>query len=517
MDEIEYAFCKIIQKYNPVDIFSLLILCGQSNVGDIEEEDFEGAINLFAKIISQSKSMIKTKQIDFFNESHTNKLANVIISYLLKKYNKDREELQKLEDEGKITRNQHLYEMASPKTYSRIFVDGIETKLRPFNEILSQKYQIDATCIKISCEKIYRNAIKQHTLFDVLNHSITEISTLFPQEFLDDLININERNEEILNINSFSKKVSIPIIKVNSSYHILSFEQFIDNFYQAVHRLCINEMSKKQKDSLSNLKGQNFNDACEEIFKNEFSFENVYSNFKYSATKEYGEIDLVIFDKDTLIVVECKSRNYTDKISGISVAFEKANRSNLDSASSQIQRFLEILNEKGRIRLHKGAKTIDIDKSKYNFIIPLVINLANLAELNTDYFVRNKKTLFISYDDLKIISSVLQYRKTLFVDFCFQFLSTINPESMSDDIIDVFAFYCQKKNLSLLQKENCNVIIYQIGNDYFQDYFSYNSEINPINLFDNDISTFNDAEFLNYKEAILNYHKTGWEDILKFD
>lgn len=516
MDEIEYAFCKIIQKYNPVDIFLLLILCRQSNVGDIEEE-FDGAINLFAKIISQSKSVIKTKSIDFFNESHTNKLANVIIDYLLKKYKKDRKELQKIEDEGKITRNQYLYELASPKTYSKIFVEGIDAKLSPFNEMLIQRYKIDSKFIKISCEKIYKNAIKQHTLFDVLNHSITEISTLFPHKFLDDLININERNEEILNINSFSKKVCIPIIKVNSSYHILSFELFIDSFYQAVHRLCKNEMSKEQNDGLSNLKGQNFNTACEEVFKKEFCFENVYSNFEYSANNEDGEIDLLISDKDLLIVIECKSRNYTDKISGISSAFKKANKNNLDFASSQIQRFLEILDKKRNIKLHKGKEIISIDKSKYNFIIPLVINLANLAEINTDYFVRNKKTLFISYDDLKIISSVLQGRKALFVDFCSQFLSTINPKSMSDDIIDTFAFYCQKKNLSLLQQENCNVVIYQLGNDYFQDYFSYSSEINPINLFDNDINTFNYDEFSNYKEAILNYHKTGWEDTLKFD
>ena len=85
-----------------------------------------------------------------------------------------------------------------------------------------------------------------------------------------------------------------------------------------------------------------------------------------------------------------------------------------------------------------------------------------------------------------------------------------------DDIIDMFAFYCQCKNLSILFEEKLNVIVYKLGNDYFQDYFSYKNDINPIELFDNDINSFQVDEKMMYENIIEKYHSTYWKIINDF-
>ena len=164
-----------------------------------------------------------------------------------------------------------------------------------------------------------------------------------------------------------------------------------------------------------------------------------------------------------LFVVECKARNYTDKVSGISNSFVKANDSNLDHASNQIHRFLDSLKKKKHILLRKNSDIVNVKIDNYSIIIPLVINIDNLAELNADF--------------------------------------------------DMFAFYCQCKNLGILFDEKTNVIIYKLGNDYFQDYFAYRTNIKPIKSFDNDVATFKPIKEFQYRVLIDKYHKKHWKTI----
>lgn len=300
----------------------------------------------------------------------------------------------------------------------------------------------------------------------------------------------------------------MPIVKIDNRFYLLSAEVFIDNFYLSIHRFIVNNSTKEEKDKLFALKGENFNDICGDLFHNKFKFLNVYKNVNYSL----GEIDLIVEDSDALLIIECKSRNYTDKVSSKSNAYIKANKSNLDFASSQLNRFLREFESKGTISLHKNNTSLNPIRTKYNYIIPIVLNIANLAEVNVDYSNRDKSMLFFSYDDLQIIADIIEDKKYLFIDFCNQLLDNAKEEAFVDDCIDMFAFYCQCKNLSILFNENTNVIIYQLGNDYFQKYFSYVTNKNPIFEFDNDISSFN-YQCSNFKEKIENYHKLHWKEL----
>lgn len=54
MDNNE-IFCKIIQKYNPVDFYALLVFYKPNTTNDFENDVYDGSINLFPKIEYLSK------------------------------------------------------------------------------------------------------------------------------------------------------------------------------------------------------------------------------------------------------------------------------------------------------------------------------------------------------------------------------------------------------------------------------------------------------------------------------
>ena len=377
----------------------------------------------------------------------------------------------------------------------------------PFENKLLDNFQLKINDSATSLEKIFKFLLKDFLIDDIFAYCIIDITDFFKTSFLDSLVSENEKISNIENVNSFSKSVCMPIVKIENRFYLLSAEVFIDNFYLSIHRFIVNN-STKEKNKLFALKGENFNDICADLLYKKFKFLNVYKNVNYSL----GEIDVIVDDSDVLFVIECKSRNYTDKVSSKSNAYIKANESNLDFASSQLKRFLSEFESKGSISLHKNNMSLEFIRTNYNYIIPIVLNIANLAEINADYSNRDKSMLFFLYDDLQIMADVVEDKKHLFIDFCNQLLKNAKKETLVDDCIDMFAFYCQCKNLSILFNENTNVIIYQLGNDYFQKYFSYATNKNPIFKFDNDISSFN-HHYSSFKEMIDNYHKLHLKEL----
>lgn len=497
-------FLDTICKYDIRDLFVLLIVCSHVfNDDDIKMETYEGVKNLFSKIISFYNFSSKGDRIDFYDEAKCNDICDTLMQYLLKKYGIDHDELSRLASQNKISQKQFYYELSSPKTYPRTFIETLLFKFKPFENFLNENYGLSLVQLQEYSTKILKLQLSPFDYFEVLGNKPTNITGYLPNQFLDDLISVNEKSCDLYSINAFSKKVCCPIIKIKNEYHMLSGEVFIDNFYKCLHRLYSKRLSKEEKDIFSNQKGKIFNDSCEALFNN-CGFENVYSNFLYDK----GEIDLLIDEKDVLIVVECKSRNYTDKISGLSESFVKANDSNLDSASGQVHRFLDCLKSKKCVSLKKDDKKIRIDINKYEYIIPLVINIDNLAEVNADFSQRDRDTLFISFDDLMIIMDIIEKRKWLLVDLFNQILIADKTNMPSDDIIDIFAFYCVNKDISALFSKEASTIIYKLGNDYFQDYFSYKKDKNPIKLFKNNIATYQPSENKTYKEIISEYHVT---------
>ena len=501
-------FIEIIEKYDPRDLLNLIILIQSSYCkNDIKKDEYEGIKNLFAKIISFSSSFGK-EHINYYDAKLCNSILNIMLSFLTKKYNNDCDDLNKLVCEGKLSQKQMMYEIGCPKTYARIFVETIKAKLIPFENILVNKFQLRLDDLVASLEKMLKYLLKAFSIDDIFAYRIMDITDFFNKHFLDSLLSANEKIDNIENVNAFSKSVCMPIVKIDNRFYLLSVEVFIDNFYLSIHRFIVNNLTKEEKDNLFALKGENFNNICADLFYNKFCFLNAYKNFNYSR----GEIDLIVEDSDALFIIECKSRNYTDKVSSKSNAYIKANESNLDFASSQLNRFLSEFESKGTISLHKNNTSLKLIRTKYNYIIPIVLNIANLAEVNVDYSNRDKSMLFFSYDDLQIMADIIEDKKYLFIDFCNQLLENAKKETFVDDCIDMFAFYCQCKNLSMLFNENTNVIIYQLGNDYFQNYFSYATDKNPIFEFDNDISSFN-HHCSSFKEMIENYHKLHWKEL----
>lgn len=501
-------FDRIIKEYDCRDLLSLITFSSiLFQDGDSKQDEYEGAKNLFSKILSLYKYSSSNREVDFLNEKECNIICNDLFDYLINKYWEDHSQLNKCVTNNLISEKQLLYEISSPKTYPKTFIDTLDIKLRPFNSFLSKRYHIDSGTLKEKCEFLIKNLLQGFSSYDVMNHITTNITNYFPTTLLDDLMSVNEKITNLNDINSFSKIVCFPVVKIGDEYHLTSAEVFIDNFYKSIHRLFSKLSTQAEKDDMANNKGQLFNDSCELIFNN-FGFEEIYSNYCYKN----GELDILIPDRDVLFLIECKSRNYTDKLSGIDNSYIKANDSNLDSASRQLHRFIDLLNEKNSVTLHKNDKKITFNKDKFNYIIPLVINIENFAELNADFVEREKGTIYLSFDDLYIIADVIKNKKWLLVDFLTQML-TNNEEAPVDDVIDMFAFYCQCKNLTILFSDNTVVFVYKLGNDYFQSYFSYQTKTNPILTFDNDIYTYRPNENMNYKEIVEGYHKTYWKEI----
>ena len=500
----EKLFISTICKYDIRDLSVLLIMYSHAFEGDDSKLEIYGGINnFFAKIISLYKFTSKGNRVNFYDETECNNICDRMMQYLFKKYCSDHDELYCLVNQNKISQKQFNYEISAPKTYPRTFIETLIFKLKPFEAFLNKRYGLSLVQLQDSCTKILRLQLRSYKFLEVLGNKPTNITDYLPSKFLDDLISINEKNNDLSMINAFSKKVCFPIIKVKNEYHLLSGEVFIDNFYRCLHRLYLKKASKDEKDIFSNLKGKVFNDNCETLFRN-CGFGNIYSNFLYSK----GEIDLLIDEKDVLIVVECKSRNYTDKISGLSDSFLKANESNLDFAAGQVHRFLDCLKSQRSIDLEKDDKKIRINIDKYSYIIPLVINIDNLAEINVDFAKRNCETIFISFDDLMILFDIIQKRKWLIVDLFNQLLIGDKTNMIADDIIDIFAFYCCFKNISILFSKETHTIIYKLGNDYFQNYFFYKEEKNPISQFKSNIACYQPIENETYKEIISKYHRT---------
>lgn len=506
-NKIVQNFLKEITTYDARDLMALMILCSNSFLNRDEDKDlFEGSKNLFARILSCFNFASKNEKIDFFNEEECNIIFNNLFRYLKEKYDYDLSELKECVNQNRISFKQFLYEISSPKTYPRTFVKSILFKMKPLETFLLANYNLSLNKLQKACELIMKKMVRCFSSFDIINYEFLNITDYLPVKLYDDLIAHNDKNDDLSKITSNSKLVYFPVIKFNNMYCLTSPEVFIDYFYKCIHRLFSKNATKEEKDIFSNQKGQMFNDSCELIFRN-MGFSNIYSNFKYSN----GEIDLLIDDKDVLFIVECKARNYTDKTSGISNSFIKANENNLDNASAQVHRFVDLLNEKENITLKNKNKKIKIIKDKYKYIIPVVLNIDNLAELNADFVERKEKTVYVSFDDLLIIADVIGQKKWLLVDFFNQLENCKRRDALVDDIIDIFAFYCQCKNLSILFEEKLNVIVYQLGNDYFQEYFSYLSDINPIISFDNDITSFKVDEEMTYENIIKKYHSSHWK------
>lgn len=510
--QVVQNFLKTINKYNAIDLISLMVLCS-NNFLDTDEtkEMYEGSMNLFARILASLNFVSKNEKVDFMNENECNIIFNNLLTYLKGKYDCDCAELSECVNKNKISFKQFLYEISSPKTYPKTFVKSILFKMKPLETFLFNQYNLSLNQLQIACEAIMKQMLMEFSSDDIINHNFINITKYLPIKLYDDLIDINQKYDNLLDINANSKLVCFPVIKSCNMFYLTSPEVFIDNFYKCIQRLYSKKATKEEKDILSNQKGQMFNDSCEQIFKS-MGFNDIYSNYKYSN----GEIDLLIEDKDVLIIVECKARNYTDKTSGLSTSFIKANEHNLDNAAGQVHRFIDLLNKKETVTLQNENKKIKVSIDKYKYIIPIVLNIDNLAEINADFDQRKENTIYVSFDDLLIIADVVRNKRWLLIDFFYQLVNCKREDAVVDDIIDMFAFYCQCKNLSILFEEKLNVIVYKLGNDYFQDYFSYNNDINPIELFDNDINSFQVDEKMMYENIIEKYHSTYWKTISNF-
>ena len=67
--------------------------------------------------------------------------------------------------------------------------------------------------------------------------------------------------------------------------------------------------------------------------------------------------------------------------------------------------------------------------------------------------------------------------------------------------------------MEILYQENLNVVINELGNDYFEPYFSFSTERNPIFSFDTDIASFSMLPSETYHKCITRYHQNHWETI----
>lgn len=506
-------FLKMISYYESSSLNALILLMqGEHFDGICKEEAFLGARRLFARIESTLNHSSKGQRIDFTNESECEFVANLLMPFLLSKYQNDYEALNKYAETGAITKKQFNYELAFLKTYPRVFVKNICNRLTPFHELLLE-YGTSENDLSVGLERLYRFLSRPMTFEQVVSTTEADIGRFLPPKLLDALVSANEMTDSPDSINAFSKKPYFPVVRENGAFHLLSAEELLDNFYKSLHRLFMKTSNQAERDALMREKGVNFNRMCANLFRFGLGFDSVYENMEYPD----GEIDLMVFEKDCFFVIECKSRNYTDKISGPSTSFQKANQSNLDHASAQIDRFLKSFKKYGHARLTcKDGHTLQLHASDFKFVIPLVINLDNLAELNADYNSRNQHCAYVSYDDLTIIQLTIEKRKWLLVDFFDQLISDAKSDAAADDIIDMFAFYCQCKNLSILYQDKLRVMITELGNDYFRPYFSFSSETNPIKGFGTDVGTFEMIPNESFQQCITRYHEKYWKTIESF-
>ena len=109
-EHITNEFINLISTYDTRDLMSLLIICSiQYLESDIDKDAYEGAKNLFSKIITHYEYKSQNKHIDFYNENECNEICNIMMSYLSKKYWDDYNDLSNLVKQGIISEKQCLY------------------------------------------------------------------------------------------------------------------------------------------------------------------------------------------------------------------------------------------------------------------------------------------------------------------------------------------------------------------------------------------------------------------------
>lgn len=511
MDSEAKLFLDAAHYYDAFSLNILTVLTTQTWHDDAEKDTNAAIRRLLARILCTFSECTGAHKIDFSNLTEIGMVGNSLFPFLRKRYLDSYNALSSLADEGSISEKQFLYELAFQKTYPRIFVENIADRLKPFHDFLA-KYGTNESDISNGLTSLIIQLSRPKNILEMVTPQTFNMGGYLKRSLLKALSEANEKISSLENINPFSKEPFFPVRKMEGMYCLLHSETLIDSFYKTVHRLCMNSSNQKEKDILMSAKGRNFNEMCFRLFRFGFGFDSVYENLSYSK----GEIDLLIVDKDCLFVIECKSRNYTDKISGLSPNYRKANQSNLDQASKQLDRFLTVFSHDESVAMKTNTgDTVRLRRRDYAIIIPLVINLDNFAELNADYDSRDSNCVYISYDDLTIIHDVIGHRKWLLVDFLYQLKELARPGAAADDIIDMFAFYGQCKNLSLLFEEKTNVIIDGLGNDYFNVYFSFATNVNPIGSFENDIATFSMCDNETYVDTIERYHQKYWRRGLK--
>ena len=202
-------FLETINKYNALDLISLMVLYSNNFLDtDGAKEMYEGSVNLFARILASLNFVSKNEKVDFMNENECNIIFNNLFAYLKEKYDCDCAELRECVAKNKISFKQFSYEISSPKTYPKTFVKSVLFKMKPLETFLLNQYNLSLNQLQIACEAIMKQMLMGFPFNDIINHNFINITKYLPIKLYDDLIDINEKYDNLLDINANSKLAS---------------------------------------------------------------------------------------------------------------------------------------------------------------------------------------------------------------------------------------------------------------------------------------------------------------------
>jgi len=490
------------------DVFLLLlfnsIICEFRNRDRKVVDMAQGVLYAFSKLIAQIKIDSKNVYPFYLDTPFCNKIKDKLYTSMYSLYNYDYKELLKRKDNGKISNSQMGYELSSPKSYPNIFIINLYTRLKPFESLIKQKWNLEIEDISSGIKTIEIKYEKDYSALEYFSKKTWCIDGVFPVKFMDDLINSNKNAAKFY---CFNKSTLCPILKREENYFVLNFDLFIDSIYNNIIKCLMLDKTESEKSELGKIKGEVFNEYCGTVLKKSFIASKIFYNYQYSVDNKKGEIDIVLIDKDVLILCECKNRNYSHSSMGENDDYLKYDAESFDKATAQVLDPVNYLKNKGILKLRKkGLSDLVLNKENYNYVIPLVFNLENLGELNFDYKNRNNNLCYFSLDDITTIVEIIKKRSYLFVDFISQLSDKDKFEKeVTDDLMNVFVYYLVHIDLDDLYTGNVNLKYY--ANKYLEKHFNTINNNEVIDSISPNLSKNIFSESCTYKCLIQQIHK----------
>jgi hypothetical protein len=236
-----------------------------------------------------------------------------------------------------------------------------------------------------------------------------------------------------------------------------------ENLYMCLENIGLLEKFNKHK-------GMFLEDKALDLLKGIFGNEAEYYSEVCETPDDQNEHDLLIIYKRTLLIIECKAKRIRKGFRDIEKSFPRIKddfKSYIQEGYNQARNLEKFILGQPETTLYKkgGDVSVVIKKDHFDQIEKIVLTHENEGILATKLSLLltldtgDTFPLCLNMQDLRQLSSYkkdIGLTKELFIEYLKQ-RKLIHEKVATDDELDIFGFFLQKKGLDEIIKEECDL------------------------------------------------------------